>query len=293
MREKVHIWLRVRHHEDRRAIRSGNRYKTRMKSLVKHSTPQWFRDAKFGMYARRGLYSVPAGDRTGPGTPTTCTSRAPPSGNTTSAPMADPEDFEVEEFIPMFKGERFKNTDEWAEFPGNRAHSSRRVGEHHDGFTMWNTRLNDWNAMGLGPGPTWSVTSARHPAAGGSVPRGPAPRRTASFYPHWRKEFDTSDPRYAGLYGEPHNLEGGVNNKESSKRVPSGRFIETWKAKILEVIDAYDPDMLWFDYGLRGIPEKPKEKFLAYYCAAVRRLRQGSRGHLQADTVCPGRRRGV
>ena len=37
------------------------------------------------------------------------------------------------------------------------------------------------------------------------------------FYPHWRKEFDTSDPRYAGLYGEAHDLEGKVGNNDSSK----------------------------------------------------------------------------
>ena len=27
------------------------------------------------------------------------------------------------------------------------------------------------------------------------------------FYPHWRKDFDTADPRFAGLYGTPHNLD--------------------------------------------------------------------------------------
>ena len=27
------------------------------------------------------------------------------------------------------------------------------------------------------------------------------------FFPHWKREYDTSDPAYAGLYGEPHNLD--------------------------------------------------------------------------------------
>ena len=46
---------------------------------------------------------------------------------------------------------------------------------------------------------------------------------------------------------------------------PSKRFVERWQAKIREVIDHYDPDMLWFDFGLRGLPDKPKQEFLAYY----------------------------
>jgi alpha-L-fucosidase len=86
------------------------------------------------------------------------------------------------------------------------------------------------------------------------------------FYPHWRKEFDTSDPRYAGLYGEAHNLEGplredGFFNQDR----PSSRFMETWLAKTLEVVDNYDPDVMWFDFGLRGIPEQYRLAYMAHY----------------------------
>jgi len=35
-------------------------YEQTWKSLRTHSTPQWFRDAKFGIYTHWGVYSVPA-----------------------------------------------------------------------------------------------------------------------------------------------------------------------------------------------------------------------------------------
>jgi len=46
---------------------------------------------------------------------------------------------------------------------------------------------------------------------------------------------------------------------------PSKEFLDKWLAKILEVIDKYHPDMLWFDFGLNFVQEHYKREFLAYY----------------------------
>jgi alpha-L-fucosidase len=86
------------------------------------------------------------------------------------------------------------------------------------------------------------------------------------FFPHWTPEYDTVDPKYAGLYGEPHDLDGRVGEDDFFAQTrPSKRFLETWKNKICEVIDRYQPDLLWFDFGLKGIQEHYKREFLAYY----------------------------
>jgi alpha-L-fucosidase len=99
------------------------------------------------------------------------------------------------------------------------------------------------------------------------------------FFPHWRKEFDTSDPRYAGLYGEPHNLEwaeaqnratigdimGDIRQFWPLQEKPSKEFLDVWLGKIREVIDKYRPDMLWFDYALGFVQEHYKRESLAYY----------------------------
>jgi alpha-L-fucosidase len=236
-------------------------------SLNKHSTPQWFKDAKFGIYTHWGVYSVPARGPNGTWYPYYMYIEGTPQWEHHISTYGGPEKFGYKDFIPQFTGERF-DPDEWAEvFRDSGAQFAGPVGEHHDGFTMWNTRLNDWNAVRMGP--RTDVVGRLEKAIRGQGLRFLVALHHAEnwwFYPHWRREFDTSDPRYAGLYGEPHDLEGGVDHKDFFNQArPSRRFIETWKAKILEVIDTYDPDMLWFDFGLSGMPEKPKEEVLAYY----------------------------
>jgi hypothetical protein len=106
-------------------------------------------------------------------------------------------------------------------------------------------------------GSSWRCTT---PKTGGSTPTG-----AGSSTPPIRGT--------PGSTGSRTTLDGGINHKEFFKQArPSKRFVETWKDKILEVIDNYDPDMLWFDFGLSGMPEKPKAEFLAYcYTKAIER----------------------
>ena len=86
------------------------------------------------------------------------------------------------------------------------------------------------------------------------------------FYPHWKKAYDTADPRYASLYGEPHNQDGqNIGPDFFDQARPSRRFLDTWRDKVLELIDRYGPDALWFDFGLRHVPDQYKQAMLAYY----------------------------
>jgi alpha-L-fucosidase len=92
------------------------------------------------------------------------------------------------------------------------------------------------------------------------------------FYPHWRKEFDTSDPQFAGLYGPPHNTDWPdeppiLGRKDEWQRMdrPSKAFLDRWLAKVKEVIDNFQPDLLWFDFGIRFVQEHYKREMLAYY----------------------------
>ncbi len=42
-------------------------------------------------------------------------------------------------------------------------------------------------------------------------------------------------------------------------------FINEWYDKIIEVIDKYGPDFIWFDFALDSLPEGYVKDFLAYY----------------------------
>lgn len=172
----------------------------------------------------------------------------------------------------MFTAEKF-DPDEWAElFKNAGALFAGPVGEHHDGFCMWDTRYSEWNATRMGP--KRDVVGMLEKAIRKQGMRFLVALHHAEnwyFYPHWKKGYDTSDPRYAGLYGELHNFDyqpdltlKGTEGWENQDK-PSRDFLERWKAKTIEVIDKYQPDLLWFDAGLKFIHEEYKKDILAYY----------------------------
>jgi len=243
-------------------------YKPEWDSLRLHPTPKWFKEAKFGIYTHWGVYSVPA---CGPNA-TWYPCHMYREGNEQYAyhvkTYGGPDKFGYKDFIPMFTGEKF-DPEEWAElFAQSGARFAGPVGEHHDGFCMWDTKYSDWNAKKMGP--KRDVVGLLEKAIRAEGMKYLVALHHAEnwwFYAHWRKDCDTSDPRYVGLYGELHNLNGQIKSDHwfFDQDRPSKRFMETWKNKSREVIDKYRPDVLWFDFGLRGIPEQYRQELMAYY----------------------------
>ena len=254
-------------------------YEPTWESLRTHATPKWFRDAKFGIYTHWGVYSVPACGPNGTWYPYNMYREGTEQYDYHVRTYGPPSEFGYKDFIPMFKAESF-NAAEWAElFKKAGAQFAGPVGEHHDGFCMWDSQFTDWNAARMGPGR--DVVGELESAIRAQGMRFMVALHHAEnwwFYPHWRKEFDTSDPRYTGLYGPLHNLEPQARKRRAGgakdpwgivpwwlQDKPSKEYLEKWLAKTCEVIDKYQPDMLWFDFGIRGLPEKYLRDFLAYY----------------------------
>jgi alpha-L-fucosidase len=127
-------------------------YKPTWNSLKNHSTPQWLKDGKFGIYTHWGIYAVPA---QGPNATWYANKLYnKPEGperkyhEATYGPLGK---FGYKDFIQMFTGEKF-NADEWAElFRKAGARFAGPVAEHHDGFAMWDTKYSEWNAAKMGP----------------------------------------------------------------------------------------------------------------------------------------------
>jgi alpha-L-fucosidase len=220
--------------------------------------PKWLRDGKFGIYTHWGPYAVHAY-----GSNTTWYSFGlyrDPNGEARkhfekTFGKLTPE-FGYKDLIPMFTAEKF-NADEWAElFQKAGAKFAGPVAEHHDGFAMWNTKYSEWNAAKMGPKRDvvgelekairkrdMKFVTAFHHAA------------NWFFFPVTDERYDTGDPKNSGLYGQRHE-EGEMRNQE---------FIDEWYNKIIEVIDAYSPDFIWFDFALDAIAEGYVKDFLAYY----------------------------
>jgi alpha-L-fucosidase len=236
---------------------SKPRYEPTWRSLRTYPVPQWLRDGKFGIYTHWGVYAVPA---MGPNaTWYSHNFYFNPNGperlhqEATYGPL---DKFGYKDFIPMFTGEKF-NADEWAElFQKSGARFAGPVAEHHDGFSMWDTKYSEWNAAKMGP--KRDVVGELEKAIKGHGMKFVTAFHHAEnwfFFPVWDKRYDCGDPRYSGLYGLIH--ENGAQ--------PSKEFLDRWEGKLLEVIDKYDPDMIWFDFGLNSVPEVYRQDFLAYY----------------------------
>jgi len=241
-------------------------YEPTWKSLTTHSTPQWFRDAKFGIYTHWGVYSVPACGPNGTWYPHNMYREGTEQHTYHVRTYGPPSEFGYKDFIPMFNAEKF-DAEEWAElFKKAGAQFAGPVAEHHDGFAMWDSEFTEWNAAKMGP--KRDVVGELERAIRKQGMRFLTAFHHAAnwwYYPHWRTEFDTSDRRYSGLYGPLHNQDAKPDIQWEEQDKPNRAFLDRWKAKLQEVADKYEPDLIWFDFMLRGIQEQYRKEFLAYY----------------------------
>jgi alpha-L-fucosidase len=235
-------------------------YEPTWESLIQHPTPEWFKDAKFGIYFHWGVYSVPAYENEWyPRRMYLDEMHKRLQVNffehhrETWGPQ---EHFGYKDFIPMFTAEKF-NADEWVDlFVESGARYIGPVAEHHDGFAMWDSKLTGWDAADMGP-----KRDLVGEIAVAARKRGLKFMTSFHHAYNWKYyepafKYDAKDPRYAGLYGTPHAA-GAPESKA---------FLEDWLGKIVEVVDRYEPDYIWFDFGWRQPTFEPyKREFLAYY----------------------------
>ena len=121
-------------------------------SINDRGYPQWFSDAKLGIFIPWGVYSVPAyASLEG-------YAEWYYRGLMTNDDRKDfqeriyGKDFHYEDFAPMWKAELW-NPDEWAElFKKSGAKYVLLVSKHHDGFCLWPSQYAPgWNSVDVGP----------------------------------------------------------------------------------------------------------------------------------------------
>ena len=234
-------------------------YQPSWESLAKvNEAPEWFRDAKIGIYFHWGVYSVPAfGNEWYPRNMHVKQSMKDHHVET----WGKIEDFGYADFVPMFKAEKFDAAD-WADlFVQAGARFAGPVAEHHDGFAMWDSELTPWNAADKGP--CRDITGELEKAI-----RKRDMKFVATFH-HARNSLWQKDGKWIGHYsGVKEHHPTLLEDPERALLygyMPRDAFCDMWLDKLKEVIDKYQPDLIWFDSWLHELPEPYLQRFAAYY----------------------------
>jgi alpha-L-fucosidase len=236
--------------------------------------PEWFKDAKFGIYFHWGIYSVPAYDNEWYGRWMYVPGRKDWGGTVfehhqkTFGPVSE---FNYHDFIPMFKAEHF-DAEEWADlFRKSGARFAGLVAEHHDGFAMWNSKVNPWNAKAMGPkrdilGELFIELKKNDMKTIATFHHERLLQRYAHDTAKWAK--NTPDPGWDSQF--PYHPDYVTSSTDPKLRllygnIPRAEFYDYWLDQINEVVDNYAPDIIWFDSWLDSIPENYRQKMVAHH----------------------------
>lgn len=251
-------------------IQSG-KYKDNWQSLSDHKTPEWFTDAKFGIFIHFGVYSVPAfGNEWYPRCMYDKNHREFEHHIKTYGPQ---DKFGYKDFVPMFKAQNF-SAEEWIMlFKKAGAKYIMPVAEHHDGFAMYDTEFNRWNAKNMGPCRDIVGELKNACDENGLVFCASSHRAEHYFFLNMGRTFDSdvNDEKYADFYGPAHYCPEWDSDTmhdttaDTFSLGPSEEYLEDWLVRTCEIIDKYQPRILYFDWWIHNHAFKPYLKKLAAY----------------------------
>jgi len=224
--------------------------------------PEWFKDAKFGIYFHWGVFSVPA--FANEWYPRNMYVKGSAENKHQIETYGDISEWPYNNFItgakdklgnfvqfaPKLKSEGGKfDPEEWAQlFADAGAKFAGPVAEHHDGFSMWASKINPWNSKDMGPkldlvGLFTDAIRKRNMKVFLSM------HHAFNITGYYSAVPQTADPKLQMLFGQ--------QGKEKNEAF--------WLAKHKEIIDFYKPDIIYQDFNLHLISQPVLLGFLSYY----------------------------
>ncbi len=227
-------------------------------SLSTYKYPQWFRDAKFGIWAHWGPQAVP---RQGDWYARKMYLKNPK--NSWERGIYDyhlknyghPSVFGYKDIIPLWKAERWNPEELMKLYKKIGAKYFVSMATHHDNFFLWNSKLHRWNSVNMGPKKD-VVGLWQHAAKNQGLYFGLSEHLAASYLwyqPAFSADsigekagvpYDTNNPDYQDLY---HPKAAPDDNGWMTKNPVWQR---EWFDRIKEVVDLYKPDLLYSDCPL-------------------------------------------
>lgn len=232
-------------------------------SLKAYECPQWFRDAKFGIWAHWSPQCVPeAGD---------WYARNMYIQGTWQYDFhvknyGHPSKFGYKDICHLWKAERWDPDALVKLYKRAGAEYLVSLATHHDNFDCWDSRYQPWNSMKVGPKRdivgTWAHAARANGMRFGVSYHG-TPHRTWDEFLPVRYKSDTTGPLAGVPYDGVMTAADGkgkwwqgmdprqLNGAPHAKNTPCPEFVSQFLLRVQDVIDRYDPDILTFDDGAK------------------------------------------
>ena len=251
-------------------------YQPQWESLKKHKTPEWFRNAKFGIWAHWGPQCVEG------------------SGDWMAREMymegswaykyhvehyGHPSEFGFKDILPLFKAEKWDPDKLVERYKRLGAQYFFVLGNHHDNFDLWDSKYQEWNAVNIGPKKDlidgWAKAAKKH-----GLPLGisfhadhawnwyePSQRydingsKAGEYYDGKLTKADGKGKWWEGydpqnLYAQNHPMSdrSWANNRVhwqwawgNGATLPSKEYVTNFYDRTLDAINRYQPDLIYFD----------------------------------------------
>ena len=252
------------------------KYEPTWQSLQQHVTPEWFRNAKFGIWAHWGPQCVEgSGDWMARG----MYLEGSHAYKYHVEHYGHPSEVGFKDILPLFKAEHWNPSELVARYKRVGAQYFFVLANHHDNFDLWDSQYQPWNSKNIGPKrdvlAEWEAAARKE-----GLPFGlsfhadhawmfyePSQRydlngpKAGVYYDGHLTKADGKGKWWEGLdpqqlYAQQHPMsERGWWNGAIHKQwdwthgasLPSQQFIENFYDRTLDAINRYHPDLCYFD----------------------------------------------
>ncbi|MDE3183923.1 MAG: alpha-L-fucosidase [Bacteroidota bacterium] len=233
-------------------VETGIHFKPTEASLKNYQYPEWFRDAKFGIWAHWGPQAVP---RQGDWYARLMYQEGSADYKYHLAHYGPQSKFGYKDIIPLWKAQRWDPEKLMALYKKAGAKYFVSMGTHHDDFFLWNSKIHKWNAVNYGPHKDvvgiWQKAAKKE-----GLRFGVSEHLGASFTwfqpshgadttgPYKGIPYDGANPMYQDLY------HAKADSSDHGWLSTNQEWQREWFFSIKELIDNYHPDLLYSDSKL-------------------------------------------
>ena len=252
------------------------KYEPTWQSLKTHQTPEWFRDAKFGIWAHWGPQCV---EGSGDWMARSLYIEGSNEYKYHVEHYGHPSEFGFKDVLPLFKAEKWNPEALLEKYKRCGAQYFFALGNHHDNYDLWNSQYQPWNSQNIGPKRdvlgewakaakkvglplgisfhadhawTWYEPAQRYDING--------PKAGVYYDGRLTKEdgkgkwWEGYDPQQLYVQNHPMSDRSWANNRihwqwgwENGACPPSQEFVTNFYDRTLDAINRYQPDLIYFD----------------------------------------------